>query len=720
MKIYTAGCVSNRKNCMYPNLVDVCCADDLSAAVAFDHVCASYKDNRRSVENFMSSDVVVMDCDNDRTEHSGEWITPDMLDAIFPGVSYAAVTSRNHMKVKDGISARPRFHVYFQIPECSDAKAYAAMKTTIHQAFPMFDDNALDAARFIYGCQAETVIWHEGETDIMSFIARIEREDREFAEMSAYIPAGRRNSTLSHFAGRVLKRYGDGENAVRLFRERASCCTPPLDEDELERIWSSALKFYAKVKQSEGYLSPEEYKASLHSLWPQDFSDMGEAKVFVAEYGNEVAYTSSTGFIRYNGTYWEESGEKAVGAMEEFLDLQFEDARAAVEKAAGEEKMEKAADAYMKFVRKRRQFSAITAALNASKPMVLKHINDLDRDGFLLNTPDMTYDLRHGMSGGRAPSASDYITRHTLVPPGEQGREDWLGALQLFFMGNDDLIEYVQRVVGLTAIGKVYQEALIIAHGGGRNGKSTFWNSIARVLGSYSGMISADALTVGCKRNVKPEMAELKGMRLVIAAELEEGMRLNTSIIKQLCSTDPIAAEKKYKDPFKFMPSHTLVLYTNHLPKVGAIDEGTWRRLKVIPFNAKIEGKSDIKNYTEHLVEKCGPYILKWIIEGAEKVIADGFQPREPKCVLDAIKAYRADNDWISRFISECCDVSPEFQEKSGELYAEYRSYCQGVGDFIRHVSDFSHAMEDAGFTRKKLPAGMFFRGCRIKSDIPF
>ncbi len=77
-------------------------------------------------------------------------------------------------------------------------------------------------------------------------------------------------------------------------------------------------------------------------------------------------------------------------------------------------------------------------------------------------------------------------------------------------------------------------EALIISYGEGRNGKSTFWNTIARVLGSYSGSISADALTVGCKREMSlPEMmAELKGKRLVIAAELEEGMRLNTSVVK--------------------------------------------------------------------------------------------------------------------------------------------------------------------------------------------
>lgn len=125
---------------------------------------------------------------------------------------------------------------------------------------------------------------------------------------------------------------------------------------------------------------------------------------------------------------------------------------------------------------------------------------------------------------------------------------------------------------------------MIIAYGDGRNGKSTFWNSISRVLGTYSGSMSADALTVGCKRNVKPEMAELKGKRLIIAAELEEGMRLNTSVIKQLCSTDEISAEKKYKDPFRFIPSHTLVLYTNHLPRVGANDDGTWRRLVGFPL----------------------------------------------------------------------------------------------------------------------------------------
>src|SRR5699024_12357087 len=126
----------------------------------------------------------------------------------------------------------------------------------------------------------------------------------------------------------------------------------------------------------------------------------------------------------------------------------------------------------------------------------------------------------------RRRTAHDYVTTQTAVDPSGDGMDVGAEALQTFFQGDADLIRYVQEIVGLAAIGKVYIEALVIAYGEGRNGKSTFWNTIARVLGTYSGNMSADTLTVGCKRNVKPELAEAKGKRMIIAAELEEGMRL--------------------------------------------------------------------------------------------------------------------------------------------------------------------------------------------------
>lgn len=255
---------------------------------------------------------------------------------------------------------------------------------------------------------------------------------------------------------------------------------------------------------------------------------------------------------------------------------------------------------------KRRDIRFILSALQALKPMVLLPIQSLDADEFLLNTPSATYDLRQGMKGVREHRAEDFMTKCTAVDPGEDGREIWEKALGEFFTHDQDLIRYAQEISGLMAIGKVYVEALVIAYGDGRNGKSTYWNSIARVLGTYCGGISADALTANCKRNIRPEMAELKGKRMVIAAEMEEGVRLSTSVLKQICSTDEVGGEKKYKAPFQFVPSHTIVLYTNHLPRVGASDEGTWRRLIVIPFTAQFTGKSEVKNYTDYLVEKAG------------------------------------------------------------------------------------------------------------------
>ena len=375
------------------------------------------------------------------------------------------------------------------------------------------------------------------------------------------------------------------------------------------------------------------------------------------------------------------------------------------------------AKGFRAFVMKYRHIRSLNNALDAAKPLVLKHPEQLDGAPLLLNTPGGTYDLSKGLDGWKATDPTDLITKVTAVVPNEEGRQIWEDALQVFFCGDQSLIDYVQMICGLCLIGKVYTEAMIIAYGDGRNGKSTFWNVIYKVLGSYSGNISADALTVNCKRNVKPEMAELKGKRLIIAAELQEGMRLNTSVVKQLCSTDPIFAEKKFKAPFSFEPSHTLVLYTNHLPKVAASDDGTWRRLIVIPFHAKIQGQNDKKNYTQYLIDNAGGAVLSWLIEGAMKVVAADFKVDRPQCVLDAIGAYREGNDWLGSFINDCCEVDKSYMAKSGDLYKEYRDYCTANGEYVRSTTDFYGALEQAGFKHKKTNSGRYIMGLCLRVD---
>lgn len=191
-------------------------------------------------------------------------------------------------------------------------------------------------------------------------------------------------------------------------------------------------------------------------------------------------------------------------------------------------------------------------------------------------------------------------------------------------------------------------------------------------------------------------------------------------MVKQLCSTDEIQAEKKYKAPFAFTPSHTLVLYTNHLPKVGANDDGIWRRLIVIPFNAHIVGKSDIKNYADYLYDNAGPAIMAWIIEGAKKAIDLDFKVKEPQCVVDAVQKYREDNDWLGQFINECCEVGKGLSEKSGDFYQQYRAYCISNGEYVRSTTDFYSAVDKAGFFRHKTNKGIIVEGVQLKAGNDF
>lgn len=713
--LQTANVVADAKNCYYPNQVMVENEIQLQEAVKVDHVCAEYKNNYRNVDNFLKSNVVVMDLDNDHSDDPNEWINVEKMDELLPDISYAMAPSRNHMKEKRGKSARPKYHVYFEVDEITDARVYAALKTAIQKQYPFFDGNALDAARFIFGASVGEVIWHEGWMNIdEEIVAEIEAD---FDSVSGPITEGNRNNSMSRFAGRVLKRYGDTEKAHAAFMEHAQKCDPPLEDSELAVIWASALRFFnKKVVKQEGYVSPEEYNQEFEStsLKPEDFSDIGEAKVLAREYAEELIYSDATNFLRYDGTCWRENKQDAVGAVEEFLDIQLVDAREELERScdtlidagipekvvkAGGKALEKlitpeleklyaaylSAKNYYGFVMKCRNFKNLINVQNAVKPMMQVKVEDLDANENLLNTPGATFDLTKGMDGARAHVPSDLLTKITACTPGDKGKDLWEDSLQLFFCGDVELIEYVQMTCGLAAIGKVYEEALIIAYGEGRNGKSTFWNTVSKVLGTYSGSISADAMTANCRRNVKPEIAELKGKRLAIAAELEEGTLLSTSILKQVCSTDMIRGEKKFKDPFDYTPTHTVVLYTNHLPKVRASDDGTWRRLIVIPFHARIEGNSDIKNYSDYLFENAGSYVLAWVIEGARKAIEAKFHLKRPKVVVEAIAEYRNMNDWLNQFLDECCVKGEGLEEKSGELYQEYRAYCLRTGEFARN-----------------------------------
>ena len=144
--IYTADCTGNKANCDYPHRVEVDSADVLQEAVKKDHVCAEYKGNYRSKDNFVTSNAIVMDVDNDHTDEPLEFITEAKMDEMFPDIDYCLVPSRHHMLPKGSHPAAPRFHVIFPVEAIYNADEYAKVKEVLYKKSPFFDGNVLDAA----------------------------------------------------------------------------------------------------------------------------------------------------------------------------------------------------------------------------------------------------------------------------------------------------------------------------------------------------------------------------------------------------------------------------------------------------------------------------------------------------------------------------------------------------------------------------------------------
>lgn len=264
--IYTAECIGNAANCLYPNEVKI--TDEVSAKQAFakDMVCARYKNNYRNTANFEVANALPGDCDNDHSDEPADWVTPEDIADLFADVSYVLHYSRHHMKPKGEKSARPRFHIVFLTDPVRDADCYTVLKQRLLTAFPFFDANAMDAARFLFGTEDPRVIYHPGTITLNAFLNDLEGE-QAFAELGRAIPEGSRNSTMSRIGARIIKRYGDTPEAKDLFFQASQQCSPPLEDRELESIWAGKQRLYAKIRRQPGYVPPDAYNNTEPVVW---------------------------------------------------------------------------------------------------------------------------------------------------------------------------------------------------------------------------------------------------------------------------------------------------------------------------------------------------------------------------------------------------------------------------------------------------------------------
>lgn len=204
-----------------------------------------------------------------------------------------------------------------------------------------------------------------------------------------------------------------------------------------------------------------------------------------------------------------------------------------------------------------------------------------------------------------------------------------------------------------------------ILTGTGSNGKSLLMNLVTTTLGDYACNVNISLLTQGRQKvgSAAPDIVRIKGRRMVTMQEPDEGVALNTGLMKELASGEKISARDLYagsKAMIDFVVQAKFHLACNEKPKIQTTDGGTWRRLAVIPFPAKFVANPKepheklIDESLQHKVvsEAWAKCFLSFMVHTLEQ--GKGWRKLQPpEAVMQYTNEYQSENDVLARFMQE-------------------------------------------------------------------
>jgi len=445
-------------------------------------------------------------------------------------------------------------------------------------------------------------------------------------------------------------------------------------------------------------------------------TDAGNGERFAARWGETTRYCHPRKlWFQWDGTHWgEDQGRAIIGSAKETAraiyreaELERDDARrpALARWAVSSEGKKRLEDML---------FMASSEAAVRIMP------DELDADGNLFNLQNGTLEL--DTLRFREHRKEDLITKIAGVAYDPSATCPlWENHLDLIFGGKPDMILAFQEQVGYCMLAGNPLSIFPIWWGAGENGKSVTISTIQGVFGDYAYSASADtfmeARTDGT--SARSDLVALRGARLVTAVETDRGKHLAEGLIKSMTGGDPLTARGLYMAPETFTPEFTPVLATNNNPVIRGNDHAIWRRIRRWPFTVRISDEQKVLNYDQRLAGE-GPGILNWMIEGLRRYYAAGCRLAEPPELMASTNAYRAEQDFLHKFIDEMCTVSESAICLRTDLYAAYAQWCntdQNDSDDLIPPKEFYRALRDRNYPDgKRLNNGRAFTGIRLKT----
>ena len=286
---------------------------------------------------------------------------------------------------------------------------------------------------------------------------------------------------------------------------------------------------------------------------------------------------------------------------------------------------------------------------------------DLDEKYDLIGFNNGVYDLKKGIF--RPGHPDDYITMTTGLDyqPLDMGSEEFNGCMKLFedIHPDEETREYVYTLFSTFIAGHHNEETLHLFNGCGSNGKSVTFDLLKHCLGDYIMSVPITLLTRkrASSNNATPILAQIKGKRLGVLQEPEEGEKLHVGLMKELTGNDEISARPLFEAPISFKPQMKFAIPCNNLPEVPARDKGTWRRLRVIDHKMEFVDRPEPNNPNQkkidrHLKDKLedyAPQFMSFLIDRYINVYCKVGMP-VPDSVNFATGLYNQDNNCIKQF----------------------------------------------------------------------
>ncbi|MEG0775046.1 phage/plasmid primase, P4 family [Clostridium sp.] len=444
-----------------------------------------------------------------------------------------------------------------------------------------------------------------------------------------------------------------------------------------------------------------------------NFSEVGNAKRLLALHGKNLRYQALTKrWYLWGGTHWE---------VDETLKIELlaKDVLERLQKAASgidtrEESGSKFKQRVMNFIMASESDNKIKSMINQCKNEEEIAVTKMDQEIYKINTVNGTVNLKEGTV--EAHNREDLITKVLPFNYNKEATcENWLKFLDKIFLGDKGLIDFIQKSIGYSLTGDTSQQCYYICHGRGANGKSTFLNTIREIMGEYSEVLNELSIAYSefATRGPREDIAKLASRRFVVVPELNEGRVLDDALLKSLTGENAYAVRHNYGREFQLRPEFKLWISSNEIPEIKSTSEGTWRRIRLIPFFYKFsEEERDEYFYEKHLKPELEG-IFAWAIEGCLKWQSEGI--KIPEKVILASKEYKEGMDLIGRFIDECCTLNESAETAAGVLYSAYVSWCKNVGEEQISQMKFSLKLAGKGFKKNKRTHANTFSGIELK-----